>query len=477
MSARRLACVVAALLTTALVVAPYASAHALQGRDDLPIPDWLFGWAAAAVLVVSFLGFALVWREPKLEAEHWRPLPRRISRVLCSTAIEVACGVVGVGLLGLTVWSGLAGARSPTSNFAPTFVFVVFWLGLVAVSLFFGDVYRAFNPWRAIGRASAWVAQRFSRSPLPAPFPYPAWLGRWPAAAGLFAFAWMELVAPGGADPRTVAIAVVVYSVVNFLGMLTYGVDRWIDRAEAFSVYFGLFARISPVERRDDQIGLRRPLSGLTGLEPLPGTVGVLAVMIGATSFDGLGEGAFWEGLAPEIQGFFTGLGLGDSVANELAYGVGLTACVVFVLAFYLLGIESVRRISGASRADQLATSFVHSLVPIALAYVAAHYVTLLIFQGQAIAALASDPLGRGWNLFGTAEWKVDYTLIGATTAWYLQVAFVIVGHVAALALAHDRAIAIYSDSRAAIRSQYLMLVIMIGFTTFALWLLSESYI
>ena len=124
----------------------------------------------------------------------------------------------------------------------------------------------------------------------------------------------------------------------------------------------------------------------------------------------------------------------------------------------------------------ELAGRFVHSLVPIALAYVAAHYLTLLLYQGQAIWSLASNPLGEsGTDIFGTADRPIDYTVIGATAAWYWQVAFVVTGHVAALTLAHDRAIAIYEDARIAVRSQYWMLVIMVGFTSLALWLLSQA--
>jgi len=113
--------------------------------------------------------------------------------------------------------------------------------------------------------------------------------------------------------------------------------------------------------------------------------------------------------------------------------------------------------------------------VPIALAYVAAHYVSLLLLQGQAIAPLASDPLGQGRDILGTATWTVNYGLLGASTFWYLQVAFVVAGHLAALALAHDSALAVFPDVRSATRSQYWLLGVMVGFTTLALWLLTQA--
>ena len=148
-------------------------AHGLTVRSDLPIPEWLFGWAAAMVLFVSFVALASLWPEPKLQEERWRPLPRGVSRVLASPCSTHPAGAIGVFLLGVVVWSGFKGTESSTANFAPTFVYVIFWLGLVAASVLFGDVFRPFNPWRAIGRAVAWVARTAARTDLPAPLAVP----------------------------------------------------------------------------------------------------------------------------------------------------------------------------------------------------------------------------------------------------------------------------------------------------------------
>ena len=109
------------------------------------------------------------------------------------------------------------------------------------------------------------------------------------------------------------------------------------------------------------------------------------------------------------------------------------------------------------------------------MVYVGAHYLTFLLFEGQSIVFLASDPLGQGWDLFGTASAAIDYSLLGQNATWYVQVGCVVLGHVAALALAHDRALALYDDPRTAVRSQYWMLGIMVGFTTLALWLLAQA--
>jgi len=449
-------------------------AHGIVGRSDLPIPEWLFGWAAALVLMFSFVALAIL--QPRLQDGGFRAFPRALSRALINRPVEILCGAIGVFLLGVTVWSGLRGVQTASANLAPTFVFVTFWIGLVPVSMLLGDVFRAFNPWRAVGRAVAWVARSAARGPVPAPLTYPDRLGHWPAAAGLLAFVALELVASNGDRPENVAIATLAYSAVTFVGMALYGVEQWCDRGEAFSVYFNLFSRISPLARRGNELGVRRPLSGLADLRPIAGTVALLAVMIGSVSFDGLSEAPLWTGFAPDLADGFGSLGLSPEKALEATFLVGLLGCIAIVMAFYHLGVAGMRSVGGGVSAGRLAGGFVHSLVPIALAYVAAHYLTLLLFQGQAIEFLASNPLGEeGTDLFGTASNQIDYGLIGATTTWYYQVAFVVVGHVAALTLAHDRALVLYDEARLAVRSQYWMLVVMVGFTSLALWLLAQA--
>jgi hypothetical protein len=454
-------------------VIPFA--HGLVARSDLPIPQWLFGWAAAMVLLVSFVALAVLWPEPKLQHEHWRPMPGALSRVLGSRPLEILCGAIGAALLVLVVYAGLRGTQSSTANFTPTFIYVIFWLGLVPLSVLFGDVFRAFNPWRAIGRAVGWTAARVARGGLPAPLAYPERLGHWPAAIGIFLFAVMELVASNGDQPDTLAVATLLYSGLTFVAMALYGVETWIARGEAFSVYFNLFSRLSPVEMRDGVLGLRRPLSGLADLKPVAGTLPLLAVMIGSVSFDGAAEAPIWTGIAPDIARFFQDVGLSPQRALELTFLLGLIAAILLVYGFYRLGVLGAKSVGGGFSADRLARAFVHTLVPIALVYVAAHYFTLLLFQSQALGYLISDPLGDGSNLFGTANSQIDYTLIGSNGTWYWQVGFIVTGHVAALTLAHDRALALYDSARLAVRSQYWMLAIMVGFTSLALWLLSQA--
>jgi hypothetical protein len=446
-------------------------AHGLVQRADLPIPEEWFLRASAIVLAVSFVALAVLWPKPKLEQPSWRPLPRPLDRWPCSRFARIAGGTLGVLLLAVAIASGYAGPPGAQQNFAPTFIFVVFWVGLAVASLLFGNVFRLFNPWLALGRAYEAVARRDA-----APRAYPERLGHWPAVAGLAAFVWMELAAEAGGEPnpRSLATAAIVYTVVTLVAMARYGAEPWAERGEAFGVYFGLLARISPFQAREGRVGVQAPLSALAHVPALPGLMALLAVMIGSTTFDGFSASTAWrDDIEPELLRTFESISF--QWAPKLSATVGLLVAVLAVAAFYALGIAGARTVKGSPAARRLRGGFVHSLVPIAVVYVLAHYLTFLIFQGQAMVYLASDPLGQGWDLFGTADDAIDYSVISQNATWYAQVGAVVLGHVAALTLAHDRALTLYRDGRTAVRSQVWMLLIMIGFTMTALWLLKSA--
>lgn len=463
-------------LAVGLLVPVAASAHGgLVGRSDLPIPGWLFGWGASAVLIVSFVGLATLWPKPQLETPSFRSLSPALGRALTSRSMDLACSAIGLFLFGVTIWAGFAGTINVNENFAPTLVFVLFWVGMVFASALFGDVYRALNPWRAMGRLVGWSAARISPQPLPEPLPYPERLGRWPAVAGFVAFTTLELVSGSGDEPRAIVIAALVYTAAQLIGMAMYGVEAWISRGEAFSVYFNLFSRLSVFERRGREVGLRKPLSGLAQLDYVPGTVAMLMVMLGSVSFDGANGGEFFQSMVPEITDFWSSVGFNPKHALEATFATGYLGAVIAVTTLYRLGVIGATRIGKRRSAQELGGRFVHSLVPIAFAYAGAHYISLLVYQSQGAWAIFSDPLGRGWNLFGTADTTIDYSVIGATAFWYIQVALVVCGHVAGLCVAHDRALVLYERAKDSVRSQYWMLSVMIVFSSLALWLLSQQ--
>jgi hypothetical protein len=445
-------------------------AHGIVGRADLPIPVALFGAAAAAVLVVSFVALAAGWSRPRLERTREVPLVR-IPRVL-----EALLGLIGVLVFAAVVYAGLAGTDTQRDNLAPTAVYVGFWVGVPFVTLVLGDVFRLLSPWRAIGRAVGWAAARAGGDALPEPLPYPERLGHWPAAAGLFAFAICELCWAAGRDPGPLAVLMLVYLVVQLVGMSLYGVEVWTRRGDTFGVWFGLLARLAPVGRRaGGTLVLRPPVASAAGLTAVAGTTAVLLTGIGSTGFDGAKEGPLLNGLMTDLQGVFGDAGLSLGLGLELAFVVGLLLAVGVVTAIWWLGVAGMPRAGLRLSRRELGRRFVHTLIPIAAAYLVAHYFSLLAYNGQDLWRLASDPLGDGSDLFGGAEAGVDYSIVSATAIWYVQMGALVLGHVAALVLAHDRALAVYGSPRAATRSQVVMLAVMVCFTLLGLWLLSAA--
>jgi hypothetical protein len=469
---RRLAIAATLALSAALALPAAASAHGLVGKQDLPIPRWLFAWAAAAVLVISFVALAVLWPRPRLEGIRERPVLK------VPPVLEVLCGVLGVAAFVITVWAGFAGSQTATANLAPTVVYVVFWVAVPFTTVVLGDVFAAFNPWRAIARGTAWVYGRLRRGDAPAPLTYPEWLGRWPAAAGILLFAWVELVYVNKDDPSQLSTMMLVYAAIQLVGMSVYGIEPWSRNADAFGVYFRLFSMLAPLHWRERTLYVRPPLSGAPTLDAGPGTVPLLCTMIGTVSFDGLSQGAIWTGqggVAPELQQRFINLGFSGEVALEITFSIGLFVMVGLISGLYHLGVMGMHTVGRGHTTTELSRRFVHSLIPIALAYVIAHYFSLLMYQGQAVAYLVSDPLGDGSNVFGTATSTINYNLVGANGVWYVQVAALVLGHATGLTLAHDRALVIYDRVRDATRSQYWMLAVMVAFTSLGLWLLSAA--
>lgn len=465
----KIACAATTFTGAALAAPSLAAAHGLVGREDLPLPQWLFAWAAAAVLVASFFGLAAGWTKPQLQD----PTGRKIVRI--PEPVQVLLGAVGVAIFAVVVYAGFAGAQVDTANLAPTVVFVYFWVVVPVLSVLFGDLFQYFSPWRAVSRGGGWLAGRIAGDSLPRPMQYPAWLGRWPAVLGIVGFAWLELVCPDRGDPSLIATLALLYFALQVLGACLYGERAWTQNADAFGGLFALFGRLSPLDWDDGRLAVRRPLSGVTTMATGAGAVALLCALIGSTTYDGFSQGSVWLSLLPRLQDAFQAIGFGASAALQMAGTVGLLACIGIVYGLYRIGIDGVKTVARGRTADELSKQFAHTLLPIGVAYLVAHYLSLVAFQGQAIAFLISDPLGQGDDLFGTASRAIDYAWLSTNWIWYLQVGALLSGHIAGLILAHDRALALFDDQRVATRSQYWMLAVMVCFTSLGLWLLASS--
>ncbi len=392
--------------------------------------------------------------------------------MLRSLALRVAVGALSAGLLGLVFLTALIGEPSAAENFAPTFVLVIFWLGLVPVQVLLGNVWSVLNPWLTVADAVAWVWRKLGQEWTP-PLSYPHRIGVWPGAFALFCFAALELAYAEPANPRALALAIALYSYAMWFGMAAYGRKAWDEHGNGFTVYFGLLARIAPFGERDGRLVVRTPFSGLAGAERTPGMLAFVAVMLGSVGFDGLSRAPFWQNLRADLERPY--LVDAPRTAELLSTGLalaGILGCILVVALAYVAATKLAERMIRSER--PLAPEFLQSLVPIALVYAVAHYFTLLVIQGQYGWSLASDPFGYGWDLFGTVDYAPNIAPFSPNTIWYVQVGALVAGHVAGLAIAHDRAVSIL-PARDALRSQYPMLGLMVLYTVGGLWLLSRG--
>ena len=414
-----------------------------------------------------------LWRRPLLtKGQDGRELAAGFSRIVLGP-VRIVVQAVSVVLFVMVWVSALLGDTDPFRNLAPTWIYVIFWLGVPALSVLLGNVWRGLSPWRAIADLFVWLRELGGGEARPLA-EYPERFGRWPGAVVLFAFATMELAYSDPSSPRALAFAIAVYTYLALFGMAAFGRETWVRSGEGFAVYFGLLARIAPLHVRDGRIRLRWPLTGLAGKDTTPGAVAFAGVMLGTVLFDGYSRTTTWQDLMARLEGPYV---VSNPTIAELLVTVaslgGLLVGVLLIALAYQAACAVARRTVNSPRS--LVPDFVLSLVPIAFVYVVAHYATLFLLQGQYTVPLLSDPLGRGWNLFGTAHVQPDLTLISPNTTWYIQVTALITGHVAGLAIAHDRAVTLFTDRRDALRSQYAMLGLMVLYTVGGLWVLSRG--
>ena len=452
---------------------PRFLAHGLGGVQDLPVPIWLFYWGGAVVLVVSFVLLGALWRTPQLAARSaGREVGPGLGRVVLGS-LRIVAQAISVVLLLLVLATALVGTTDPLANLAPTWVYVAFWLGLPVLSLLLGNVWRALSPWRALADAGVWTWERLGREARPLAA-YPERYGRYPGVVALFAFVALELAYSDPSSPRALAFAIALYSYVTLFGMIAFGRDCWTERGEGFAILFAYFARMAPLSVDERRLRLRLPLTGLTGTDPVPGSTLFLAVALGSVGFDGYSRTITWQNLVARVEGPFVvdQPGLAELAVIGLNLTGLLAAAGVVLLAFSIACAVARSMVTGPR---SLLADFVLSLVPIAFVYAVAHYFSLFVIQGQFLAPLASDPFGKGWDIFGTSDVQPNIAALSPNTIWYVQVAALVVGHVAGLMIAHDRAVAIFREREDALRSQYAMLALMVIYTAGGLWLLSRG--
>ncbi|MBT4427920.1 MAG: hypothetical protein HOM52_12260 [Rhodospirillaceae bacterium] len=461
----------APLVLLTLAGANPATAHAFGARYDLPVPLSLYLIGAGAAVALSFVVATVFVRGETGAAERLSlKLPLHL---VMSSGVRWAIKLASAALFVLIIAAGLIGDQDPYQNLAPTMVWIIWWVGMAYVSALFGNLWALVNPWRVLFE----VVERLYGVLRPGArlgfgFAYPSWLGVWPACILFLAYAWAELVWPARAEPSSLAIIILAYSAITWGGMLLFGRTAWLGGGEAFSVAFGLIARFAPLQALGTHhLNLRLPATGLIAGKPAqPSRMIFVLLLLSTVTFDGFKETAVWIAIDNALAGG------GEPGIWPVTLGL-----LVFPLLFMLLFLLTCRLMALAGGSGQstvaLAGLFVTSLVPIAIAYHLAHYLSFLLINGQLFIPLASDPFGFGWDLFGTAGYKADIAIVGAKFAWYTALAAIVVGHIIAVSLAHAVALKVHGDSWRAMRSQYPMLVLMVGYTIAGLWILSQPLV
>lgn len=515
MSSTNLKTGAAVILAGSLLVATSSrvSAHGFGARYDLPVPLSLYALGAAAAVALSFViaGVFLKTRRSPDAYARLNLLEVPFLRPLFSAPVAWLLAIIGVGVLFAVIIAGFAGTPIPSRNLAPTVVWVLWWVGFAYLSALVGNLWVAFNPWSGLFLALDKVFRRIMLGgSLSLNLAYPTEWRRWPAAILFLVFAWLESAFTGASSPSAIAGFATAYTLITLAGMVLFGRHVWLRNGEAFTVAFGLLARFSPTEfrvndlticsrcsadcwnesgdcvdcqecyeragRNDREINLRPYAAGLLRTSRTSiSEVAFVLILLATVSFDGFTATSAWVWFVDNVTPTFSFYGQNAGTAVN---SVGLAIAIAGFAGIYWLFVRLIILNSGEDhRANDIARSFVLSLVPIALAYHLSHFLSFLFLQGQLIIPLVSNPLGNGWDIFGTADYVGSLSLVSARFAWIFAVAAIVIGHVAAVFLSHFTAMRTFGTHKAAVTSQYPMLVLMISYTMASLWILAQPIV
>tara|TARA_B100000315_G_scaffold22788_2_gene19764 strand:+ start:696 stop:2240 length:1545 start_codon:yes stop_codon:yes gene_type:complete len=484
------------IIFTLIIISPLpAEAHAFGQRYDLPLPLWMFIWGGAAAVFLSFIVMAFFIRHnpPPGLYPRYNLLNNPLGRLLAHPMTTGLVRLVFTCLFILIIATGFWGHQSPLKNPTIVMVWVIAWVGLAFICSLLGNFWALINPWNALFSYAEKAKSIFFNGPLSFNAAYPRALGYWPAFIFFLAYAWLEINWSGASSPSKVATVLTIYSAITFLGMLIYGRTTWLKYGECFSVVYSLFARFAiteirvPDEAEPEKIewNLRPPGFGLrfspsSGEQPSFTLMIFVLLLLSTVTYDGFTETGLFKQTALKYYYFIqevTGGGLG-TFGISLVDTSGLISFPLMFVGVYLLFIWQIAILGDDLRSLlKLAPLLVLSIVPISIAYHLSHYISLLAIEGQLVIRQLSDPFGYGWNLFGTAGYKTDITLINAKFVWFFSVILIVTGHVVAVYIAHAEALNYYGERGRALVSQIPMIVLMVGYTMFSLWIIAQPIV
>ena len=459
-----------ALLTPGAVLA-----HGFGQRIDLPVPLYLYLFGAGALVALSFILLGLVSgriTNAIYDYPTYNLTRLKWFRALTSIRVIEPLRFLVAGFFLAALASGIWGDQNSAFNMLPTVVWVLFAVGIPFFSAFIGDIWRVINPLktlfeyaeRFLGRLRITVSEKA----------WPAAWGVWPAFALFFAFRWVENVSLDSATPFPLAMFVLLYTTITFSGMSLFGKENWLKKGDPFSVFFSFLSRFAITETKEVgeriELHLRPPAVGLLKGEATLSQTAFVLLMLSSVAADGVLSTGFFQNLFSSLLN----AGLPWSVVGTIGLA-GLFAVFTAVYSGFAL-LTKILSSDSASTLD-IARRFIYSLLPISIAYEIAHYLSILVVESQRLIYLVSDPFGRGWNLFGTADYSISYTVLNLKVLWNVQVGLIIIGHVIAVVIAHVIAERYFKDSRTALISQYPMLLLMIFYSCLSLWIMAQPII
>ena len=528
-----------AALLAALAAGP-VYAHGFGQRYDLLVPLAYFMVGAGAAVTLSFVVASLfVKGDAGGRTVYWRYdlFSSSAMRLLLMNPLTVfAVKGASVFLLGLVIAAGLFGSNISHLNWAPTFVWIIWWVGMGFIVALLGNVWAIANPWQNLYEGAEWVYSQFRPgSSLSLERERPEGLGVWPAIVLFLLFSWIENSYVYSSAPNHIGVMAIAYTVTALGGMHLYGKHQWLRHGEAFSVVFSLLAKFAPTEVRvndptvcdectnvclgpddecvncyecfelagqplidvaegatqvvvldavpivaDREINVRPFGVGLGRWGPAANDVLVMVALLLATvTYDGFSATPAWSEVRLFSLERFIGV-MDTEVVNGVVIadtlGLLLFPCAFFVVYLLFSGLAS-RMVGRRLSSLEIAREFMYTLIPIALAYNIAHFLTLLLIQGQVIIPLASDPFGRGWDLFGTAGYVTNIGLVSGKSLWFLSVGVVVAGHVLSVYLAHKVAMRLFRDPQLTLRSQMPIAALMVLYTVVSLWIIAQPIV
>ena len=499
--------------------------HTMRG-----LPTWIYQASVGIVLLLSFGLFEFAaWREgkavprvPAIAARSDVTAHPTLRHLLRWPWLQTSARISMVAIFLFIIYAGLFGSQNPTMNIAPILTWTIWWAGLIFLVLYFGKAWCYVCPWDAI---ATWLERLKLGSPresgLGLRLPWPKRMRNiWFAVLLFVLLTWVELGMGITLIPRAtawVALGILALAIVSALLFDRKSFCRYGCLVGRIS---GLYALFSSLELRavdegvcrgckthdcfkgnargdgcptfefprtmklstycilcteclktcpHDNIAIRtRPWGADLAQEGRPRTdeAFLAIILLAMTGFHGLT-------MTPSWRAWNEGLQRALAIPQALSFGISMVAMLLLPIALFAFLARLSAIWSAPHTTRTLFIRYAYALLPIALFYHLAHNAGHFLMEGPKILALLSDPLGRGWNLFGTAGWNVP-PLVTLEGLWSIEVLFVLVGHVYSLWITERTTRRLVPDRRRAFFCQLPMLVAMVLFSIFSLWLLRQ---